>query len=88
VPDGSCPSAETVGKSTVSFAMYVTDVDAAYKKALAAGAKEDKPISDMFWGDRAGSVNDPFGITWWLLTHVRDVSPEELRKVAQATVNA
>jgi uncharacterized glyoxalase superfamily protein PhnB len=77
-----------VGKSTVSFAMYVTDVDAAYKKALAAGAKEDKPISDMFWGDRAGSVNDPFGITWWLLTHVRDVSPEELRKVAQATVNA
>jgi PhnB protein len=87
-PDGACPSAETVGQATASFALYVRDADQTFKNAIAAGAKVDKPMADMFWGDRAGSVNDPFGYTWWILTHVHDVSTEEMVKAAHAQSKA
>ena len=66
--------------SPCGFYLYVQDADAAYKKALAAGAKEVMPVADMFWGDRMGAVTDPFGHKWNIATHTRDLSPEEMKK--------
>jgi uncharacterized glyoxalase superfamily protein PhnB len=60
--------------------IYVPDCDAVYSQALAAGATTKMPLQDMFWGDRFGSLNDPFGNTWNVATHKEDVSPEEMEK--------
>jgi PhnB protein len=73
-------SAETIGGSPVSFYLYFEDVDAAFQKATAAGAKSTMPVTDMFWGDRMGSIVDPFGLRWTLASHVKDVTPEEMKK--------
>lgn len=73
-------SATSMGGSPVDFYVYIDDCDAAIKKAIAAGAKEMYPIQDMFWGDRMGSVEDPFGHRWTLATHIKDVSEEEMRR--------
>ena len=73
-------SAETQGGSPVSFYLYVEDVDSAFKKAIAAGGKSTMPVSDMFWGDRMGHFTDPFGLSWTLATHVKDVTPEEMKR--------
>lgn len=78
-----CPSAETMGNSPIGMFLYVTDVDAAFKKAIAAGATEAMPVSDMFWGDRAGSVKDPFGYSWMIATHTQDFTPEQIRQNAE-----
>ena len=64
----------------MSLFLYVRDVDAAFKQAIAAGATEKAPLTDMFWGDRWGMVTDPFGHEWQLATHVEDVSPQEMQK--------
>jgi uncharacterized glyoxalase superfamily protein PhnB len=77
-------SAETLGGSPISMYLYVTDVDAVFKKALAAGAAVRMPVQDMFWGDRMGTVQDPFGYSWSLATHVADVSPEDMARGAEA----
>ena len=66
------------GGTTVSLVVYVPDVNTAFPKAIAAGAKELKPLQDQFWGDRMGTLTDPFGHQWSLATHVPDVAPEEL----------
>ena len=66
--------------SQSAFYLYVEDVDAAFKTAKAAGLTEKVAPTDMFWGDRMGNLTDKFGIAWTLATHVRDVSPEELKK--------
>jgi PhnB protein len=58
----------------------VEDVDAVFKQAVAAGAKVTMPVSDMFWGDRYGQVEDPSGHRWSIATHKRDVSPEEMQE--------
>lgn len=63
-----------------SFYIYVPDADAAMKKAVDAGLKEEKPAADQFWGDRMGTITDPYGITWNLGTHVRDVTPKEMEE--------
>jgi PhnB protein len=55
-------------------------LDAAFKRAVDAGAKVKRPVTDQFYGDRSGTVEDPFGHIWTLSTHVEDVSPEEMRK--------
>ena len=68
------------GGTTVSFMIYRDDVDRAYQQALDAGATADKPVKDEFWGDRMGSVIDPFGHKWALATLVEDVAPEEMEK--------
>ena len=73
-------SAESLGASPVSFYLYVENCDAALQKALAAGGKEVMPATDMFWGDRMGQFADPFGYRWTLATHVKDLTPEEIRK--------
>ncbi len=83
-PQQPCKSAETLGSSPVSFYIYLENVDEAFNTALAAGARALMPVQDMFWGDRAGMVQDPFGYSWWIGTHTRDLTPEEIREGAQA----
>ncbi len=65
--------------SPVTIHLQVEDVDATFKQAVAAGAKVAMPVTDMFWGDRYGQVEDPFGHKWSVATHLRDLSPEEIR---------
>ncbi|OGW32680.1 MAG: glyoxalase [Nitrospirae bacterium GWC2_56_14] len=77
-------SAETAGGSPVSFYLYVEDADEAFRTATDAGAVTDMPVQDMFWGDRVGTVRDPFGYSWSVATHTRDLSPEEIRQGAEA----
>ena len=73
-------SPQTLGGSSVAIMLYVEDVDKVYHQALKAGAKEDRPLQDQFYGDRSGSVFDPFGHKWFVATHKEDVSPEELQR--------
>lgn len=81
-----CPSksAETIGGSPVSFYIYLENVDEAFKRAVEAGSKIQMPVEDMFWGDRMGTVLDPFGYSWSLASHTKDLTPEEIQKGAQA----
>ena len=72
------------GGSPVSIRLYVEDVDAFVKRALAAGARERKPVEDQFYGDRSGQLEDPFGHLWWVATHKEDVAPQELDKRVRA----
>jgi PhnB protein len=83
-PEMDCRGPQTVGGTPVTIHMYVEDVDAAFSKALAAGAQVKMPLSDMFWGDRYGVLVDPFGHSWSLATHKEDLTPEEIGKRAQA----
>ncbi len=62
------------------YYLYVPDTDATYKQALDAGATSEMEPADQFYGDRSAGVKDPFGITWWIGTHIEDVSPEEMKK--------
>ncbi len=66
--------------SPVKIHLYVENADAAFERATRAGAKVTMPIADMFWGDRYGKVEDPFGHQWSIGTHIRDVEPEEMQK--------
>ncbi len=75
----------TLGGSPVNIHLYVEDVDAFFKKAVAAGAKERKPVMDQFYGDRSGQLEDPYGHLWWVATHKEDVSPEEMQKRVRET---
>ena len=79
------PPKELDGTSASIF-MYVEDVDAAVKRAVDAGATITMEVTDQFWGDRFGSVVDPFGHLWSLATHVEDVPPEEMAKRAEAAM--
>lgn len=76
----------TLGGSAGSLLVYVEDVDGAYQQAVDAGAKALMPVTEMFWGDRYGEVQDPFGHRWAIATHVEDVSPEEMEKRAAAAM--
>jgi PhnB protein len=73
-------SAEHYGGSPVSLMVYVTDCDAVYAKALAAGARSEREPADQFYGDRMAGVVDPFGFRWYIGTHIKDVSKEELEQ--------
>ena len=79
-----CKSAETLGSSPITLYVYVPDADAAFKQAVAAGGTATMPVADMFWGDRAGQVRDPFGYSWMIATHIRDLTPEQIQEGAQA----
>ncbi len=83
-PEQPCKSAETAGGSPVSFYLYLENVDEAFRTAVAAGAEARMPVEEMFWGDRAGTVQDPFGYSWTLATHTRDLTPQEIQQGAQA----
>ncbi|HEX2713000.1 MAG TPA: VOC family protein [Candidatus Acidoferrales bacterium] len=83
-PEMGVRGPQALGGSPVSIFLYVEDVDALAKRALAAGAKELMPVQDQFWGDRHGKLQDPFGHLWDIATHKEDVAPEEIRKRAAA----
>jgi uncharacterized glyoxalase superfamily protein PhnB len=70
--------------SPVTIHLYVKDVDAAVAQAVKAGATVKMPVADMFWGDRYGVLEDPFGHSWSVGTHIRDVKPEELEAAMKA----
>ena len=73
-------SPATIGAVTSSLYLYLEDVDAAFQKAVAAGAQATFPPMDMFWGDRMCTVTDPFAHMWTLASHIEDVSPAELQR--------
>jgi uncharacterized glyoxalase superfamily protein PhnB len=84
MPDQGCRSAESLGASPISLYVYVPNVDQVFKQAVAAGATATMPVADMFWGDRCGSLKDPFGYTWTIATHTCDLTQAEIRAGAQA----
>jgi PhnB protein len=79
-----CRSAESIGESAVSLFLYVPNVDEVFRQAVAAGAAVTMPVAEMFWGDRCGNVRDPFGYSWMIATHTRDLSKEEVRRGGEA----
>ncbi|MFO1519447.1 MAG: VOC family protein [bacterium] len=81
-PEMGFRSPKALGGSPVNIMLYVEDVDARFEQAVEAGGEVVRPLQDQFYGDRNGSVRDPFGHTWHLATHVEDVSMEELKKRA------
>ena len=68
--------------------LYMPDADAAYRKALAAGAKSIREPADQFYGDRSAGVEDAFGNQWWIATHIEDVPPDEMERRAAAAAQA
>jgi PhnB protein len=75
-----------LGGTTAGAFMYVEDVDAVVKRAVESGATITMEIADQFWGDRFGSISDPFGHLWSIATHVEDVPPEEMAERAKAAI--
>jgi PhnB protein len=73
-----------LGGSPVQMMVYVADVDAAFARALAAGAEQVKAVEDQFYGDRSGSLKDPYGYQWTLATHIEDVRTEEAQRRMEA----
>src|SRR5512138_1993935 len=76
-------SPQSLGGAGVSLMIYVDKVDEVFKRALSSGAKELQALTDKFYGDRSGTLQDPFGHVWTVATHVEDVAPEEMRRRAQ-----
>jgi PhnB protein len=84
MPEMGCLSPQTLGGHASSLVFYVENVDRAFQRALDAGAQVVRPVADQFYGDRSGTLKDPFGHVWNLMTHVEDVSEEEVhRRLAQ-----
>jgi PhnB protein len=79
-PQWGNKSAKTLGGSPLTLHIYVPDCDAAVAKALKAGAAAGMPVADQFWGDRYGTVVDPFGNVWGVGTHIEDVDDKEMKK--------
>jgi PhnB protein len=79
-----CRGPQSLGGTTVSLYLYVEDVDKAFNRAVAAGAKVLMPVADMFWGDRVGKIADPYGHEWTLATHKEDVTPDEIKRRGEA----
>jgi PhnB protein len=78
---GDAPEIPAPGKSNNAYLhVYVPDVDTVYNRAVAAGARVDMPLADMFWGDRYGKITDQFGQQWGLATHIEDVTGEEMAR--------
>ena len=83
-PEMGAKSPQTIGGTPVSILLYVEDVDAVVRQAVAAGAKIQRPVEDKFYGDRMGTLDDPFGHVWHVATHIENVSPEDMKKRAAA----
>ncbi|RFB75000.1 VOC family protein [Methylovirgula sp. 4M-Z18] len=83
MPERGGRGPKLLGGTACNIHLYVEDADAQTAQAVAAGAKVIMPVSDMFWGDRYGIVEDPFGHHWSIATHVRDVTPDEMQKAVQ-----
>ena len=83
-PELGHKSPQTLGGSPVSLLIYVEDVDTVFAQAIATGGVEDRPVEDKFYGDRGGSLVDPFGHIWHIATHIEDLSPEQMQERATA----
>ena len=81
-------SPKTLGGSPVGLMIYVEDVDTTFKQAIEAGGTEKKPVQDQFYGDRSGTLTDPYGHVWTVATHKEDVTPEEMEKRVAAHKSA
>jgi PhnB protein len=88
MPSWDALSPKSRGGATGSFMIYVPDADAAVDRAVKAGAKVVQPVENQFWGDRVGTVVDPFGHKWMLGTHIEDVSEEEIKRRGEEWVNS
>lgn len=82
-PEMGHRSPQSIGGTGVSMMLYLEKVDEVFKRAIAAGAKELQPVKDQFYGDRSGTLQDPFGHVWTVATHVEDVPPDEMRRRAE-----
>ena len=87
-PQASTKSPNALGGTTAGAFMYVEDVDAVFNRAVDAGASVTMEVADQFWGDRFGTLTDPFGHVWSIATHVEDVPPEEMAERAKAAMAA
>jgi PhnB protein len=87
-PQATTRPPRELGGTTASVFMYVEDVDAVVQRAVDAGATITMEVADQFWGDRFGSIQDPFGHSWSIATHIEDVSPEEMTERAKAAMAA
>ncbi|MFY9549902.1 MAG: VOC family protein [Thermoanaerobaculia bacterium] len=83
-PEMGARSPKTIGGSPSAVLLYFEDVDSVARNAVAAGAKLVRPVENQFYGDRSGKLEDPYGHTWWIASHVEDVSPQEMEKRAAA----
>jgi PhnB protein len=86
-PQATVKPPKEIGGTSASVFMYVDDVDSVVKKAVDAGGTVTQEVSNQFWGDRFGSISDPFGHTWSIATHVEDVPPEEMAQRAKAAMS-
>ena len=84
MPEHGGRSPKSLGGTPVGFFVYGENVEAAWKRAVDAGAKVVMPLADQFWGDRTGCLEDPDGHRWWLAQHMEDLTPDELRKNAES----
>jgi PhnB protein len=82
-PEMKCLSPTSIGGSPVSLYLYVEDVDKTFNLAISEGGKSLSLVQDMFYGDRHGSIQDPFGHIWSIATHIKDLTKEELKKAAE-----
>jgi PhnB protein len=87
-PQASTRPPKELGGTSGSVFMYVEDVDAVVKQAVEAGATVTMEVADQFWGDRFGTITDPFGHVWSIATHIEDVPPEEMAERARAAMAA
>jgi PhnB protein len=87
-PEWGAKSPDTYGGSSVHLMIYVQDCDTVFKRAIAAGGKETRPLKDQFYGDRSGSLTDPFGHSWTISTHKEEVSEEEVKRRMAAQAQA
>jgi PhnB protein len=79
-PEMGAKSPQSLGGTPVGICLYVPNVDALFKQAVDAGAKVERPVQDQFYGDRSGTIIDPFGHKWTIATHKEDLTPEEVSK--------
>jgi PhnB protein len=85
-PQSSTRPPKELGGTSASVFMYVEDVDAVVRRAVDAGATVTSEVADQFWGDRFGTITDPFGHVWSIATHVEDLSPEEIEERGKAAM--
>jgi len=87
-PEMGYRSPRSLGGSSVSILLYLADVDAVFARAVAAGARAQRPVIDQFYGDRSGTLEDPFGHVWTVATHVEDVPAEEIQRRAEEAMRS
>lgn len=87
-PGAVCHTPRSLGGSSVGMMIYVDDVDTVFKRAVETGGKSLRPLTNQFYGDRSGTLEDPYGHVWTVATHVEDVPPEELKRRAEQAMKA